>query len=265
MDAPYELIYWCSCPARGEHIRLALEEAGAPYSDTLSLGMEKCWKKVEEYIADDYMGESGNPPYYAPPFFKHGSLMISQTSNILMYLGPRLGLSGSKEGDAYRVNALALTALDGLSDEVHQTHHPIAHDLFWEDQKEESRRCSKEWVKDRLPKHLGFWDKVLKCEKALPGAWSMGESEASPGPWLLGDTFTYADLVLFQCIDGVLFAFPRAMKQAKDSGKYDRVFQLHDAVAARPNIAAYLSSNRRQEYNIGIYRYYEENDVLPEE
>ncbi|KAI2780714.1 hypothetical protein F4815DRAFT_444952 [Daldinia loculata] len=149
-----------------------------------------------------------------------------------MYLGPKLGLSGSRENDIYRVNALALTALDGLSNEVHDSHHPIAVELYYEDQKEEGLRRKSD--------------------------------ECGSGPWLLGNTFTYADLVLFQCIDGVQFAFPKAMNQAKESGKYDRVFQLWEAVKGRPNVAAYLASDRRQKYDWGIYRYYPDNDVLAE-
>ncbi|KAI2616221.1 glutathione S-transferase protein-like protein [Hypoxylon sp. NC1633] len=249
MAAPYELIYYTGVPGRGEHIRLILEEAGASYTDTGSLPMDKCREAVAEYLADDYLGEKGNPPYFAPPLLKHGELIISQTSNILTYLGPKLGLTGSRENDSYRVNALALTALDGLSDEVHDSHHPISVELSYKDQKEESLRRCKEWIKDRLPMHLGYWQKALRSD------------EGGPGPWLLGSTFTYADLVLFQCLDGVQFAFPKAMNQAKDSGKYDRVFQLWEAVKARPNVAAYLSSERRQKYDWGIYRYYPVNDV----
>ncbi|KAI2619553.1 glutathione S-transferase protein-like protein [Hypomontagnella submonticulosa] len=233
--APYELIYYTGVPGLGEHIRLILEEAGAPYIDTRTLPMDECRK--------------GNLPYYASPLFKHGDLIISQTSNILMYLGPKLGLAGSQDNDVYRVNALALTALDGLSTEVHDSHHPIAPELSYEDQSEESLRRCKEWVTTRLPKHLGYWQKVLESEKR------------SPGPWLFGGAFTYADLVLFHCLDGVKFAFPKAMGQAKDSGKYDRVFQLWEAVKARPNLAAYLGSERRQKYDWGIYQYYPVNDV----
>jgi glutathione S-transferase len=183
MTTPYELIYYAGVPGRGEHVRLLLEESGAPYTDTaMSFPADKC----REIVTETLNGGNGNPPYYAPPLLKHGDLLISQTSNILMYLGSKLGLAGSKENDAFRVNALALTALDGLSNEVHNTHHPIATALYYEDQKEESQRSSKEWVKDRLPKHLGYWEKVLKSE------------ESGKGPWLLGDDFTYADLVLFQ-------------------------------------------------------------------
>jgi glutathione S-transferase len=182
MVAPYELIYYVGVPGRGEHIRLTLEDAGVAYTDTASLPMDTC----REVVTKTLDGGKGNPPYYAPPLFRHGDLLISQTSNILMYLGSKLGLAGSKEEDAWRVNALALTALDGLSNEVHDCHHPIAVELYYEEQKEESARRSKEWVKNRLPKHLGYWEKVLRSPK---------DGEV---PWLLGQDFTYADLVLFQ-------------------------------------------------------------------
>src|SRR5262245_56708132 len=162
MVAPYELIYYIGVPGRGEHVRLILEEAGTAYTETAALAMDKC----REVVTKTLDGGQGNPPYFAPPLFRHGDLLISQTSNILMYLGSKLGLAGSKENDAWRVNALALTALDGLSNEVHDCHHPICAELAYEDQKEESARRSKEWVKGRLPKHLGYWEKALKSEES---------------------------------------------------------------------------------------------------
>ncbi|KAF2651178.1 glutathione S-transferase [Lophiostoma macrostomum CBS 122681] len=251
MAAPYELIYYTGVPGRAEHIRLALEEAGAAYTDTGSLGsFDQVRKAVTKYLTERKPEEEENPPYFAPPMFKHGDLIISQTPNILLYLGPKLGLAGSREGDVYRVNALALTALDGLSNEVHDSHHPIAVDMYYEDQKEESKRRSQEWIKTRLPKHLGYWERALTSDDS--------------GPWLLGSTFTYADLVLFHCLDGTLFAFPKAMEHAEKSGKYNHVFKHWENVKARPNIAAYLASDKRQKYDWGIYRYYPDNDVVLE-
>lgn len=131
-DVPYELIYWPGIPGRGEHIRLALEEAGATYTDTAQI--EKGMDQVTAQIADSNIGDDLNPPPLAPPILRHGDLLISQTSNILLYLGPRLGLVPAEDDEEhpdalYKVNALALTALDGLSNEVHDTHHPIASGL----------------------------------------------------------------------------------------------------------------------------------------
>ncbi|KAI1205467.1 glutathione S-transferase [Annulohypoxylon truncatum] len=197
MAEHYQLIYYTGVPGRGEHIRLAFEEAGASYVDTAALPIEKCRETVTAYLNDNYRGEQGNPPYYAPPLLKHGHLVISQTSNILMYLGPKLRLAGSRENDIYRINAHALTALDGLSNEVHDCHHPIGVELYYEEQREESLRRSKEWIKNRLPKHLSYWEKVLKSD------------ECGQGPWLMGSTFTYADLVLFQASSPLLSPLSR--------------------------------------------------------
>ncbi len=250
--APYELLYWPGIPGRGEHIRLALEEAGAEYTDTAHI--KDGVKQVLALISPENLGVGNNVPACAPPILKHGDLIISQTSNILLYLGPKLGLvpkSGGSDDDAlFRVNQLALTALDGLSNEVHDCHHPISSGLYYEDQKTESLRKSKAYVANRLPKFLAYFERVL-------------QSQASgSGPWLYGGQLTYADLVLFQCLDGTKHQFPKAVKAMQESGGYHRVFQLYRAVEERPRIKTYLESSRRQKYGNGIYRYYEEIDVV---
>ncbi|ROV89616.1 hypothetical protein VPNG_10154 [Cytospora leucostoma] len=249
--SPYHLLYWPGIPGRGEHIRLALEEAGATYTDTAHI--KDGVNEVLSLINPEHIGDEVNPPPLAPPILKHGDLVISQTPNILLYLGPKLGLAPSgvdADGDGlYVINELTLTALDGLSNEPHDCHHPIATGLYYEDQRVESLRKSKDYVANRLPKFLGYFERVLKS-KASGG-----------GPWLYGGKLTYADLVLFQCIDGVNYMFPKATNKLRSSGLYDRVFALHEAVKERPNIKEYLASERRQKYSLGIYRYYEELDV----
>lgn len=185
-DVPYQLIYWPGIPGRGEHIRLALEEAGAEYTDTAHIkdGVKQVLAYVEGKAPDDDV----NPPLCAPPILKHGDLVINQTPNILLYLGPRLGLvpsSDDSEDHIYRVNELALTALDGLSNEPHDCHHPIATGLYYEDQIPESKRKSEDYVKARLPKFLGYFERVLSSKAS------------GDGPWLYAGQLTYADLVLF--------------------------------------------------------------------
>ncbi|KAK4151402.1 glutathione S-transferase [Chaetomidium leptoderma] len=251
-DVPYNLVYWPGIPGRGEHIRLALEEANAEYRDTAFTegGMDEVLAFVNGEVPDDAI----NPPPCAPPILKHGDLTISQTPNILQYLGVRLGLVPSLEEDPdalYRVNALALTALDGLSNEPHDCHHPIATGLYYEDQKDESKRKSEDYVKNRLPKFMSYFERVL------------GSKASGEGPWLHAGVLTYADLVLFQCLDGLKFMFPKALSKLEREGKHTKVFALHKAVAERPNIKAYLESPRRQKYSGGIYRYYEELDIEP--
>ncbi|KAE8338750.1 hypothetical protein BDV24DRAFT_137588 [Aspergillus arachidicola] len=244
-NGPYRLIYWPTIPGRGEFIRLALEEAGADYTDTAH--EENGVKTVLSFIDKNFEGDQSGPPPFAPPILEHGDLRISQTPNILLYLAPRLGLV--PDGDAiYHVNSLALTALDGLSNEPHDTHHPIAAELYYEDQLEESKRRSESYRKNRLPKFLSYFERVLKPQVA------------QGRPWLYGETLTYADLVLFQGIDGLKFAFPRALRRLEKSGEYSNVFKLYETVKNRPRIKEYLASDRRLQYSQGIYRHYPELD-----
>lgn len=236
-------------PGRGEHIRLALEEAGAPYID--SAAQKDGVKAVLAQIDPNNLGDEHNPPICAPPILKHGNLVINQTPNILLYLGPRLGLVPTleeDEGGVYHVNQLALTALDGLSNEPHDCHHPIATSLYYEDQKVESKRKSEDYIKNRLPKFLGYFERVLKGEAS------------KGGEWLYGGKLTYADLVLFQCLDGVKYMFPNATKRLEKEGKFQAVFALYERVKGREKIKAYLGSERRQKYSLGIYRHYPELD-----
>lgn len=250
-DQPYELIYWPGIPGRGEHIRLAFEEAGATYTDVANAA--KGVSAVTGRISDKNHGdEHGNPPPFAPPLLKHGDLLLSQTPNILMYLGPRLGLAPPAETDPdgiYHINGLALTALDGLSNETHDTHHPVGVGLYYEEQKAEAKRKSEDYTANRLPRFVGYFERVLKSPAS------------GGGEWLYGNQISYADLVLFQCLDGNMHAFPKAMAKLKESRKYERVFALYERVKARPNISRYLGSERRLEYSDGIYRHYPELDI----
>ncbi|RSL54481.1 hypothetical protein CEP53_007423 [Fusarium sp. AF-6] len=244
-QSEYELFYWPGFPGRGEFIRLLFEEADVPYSD-IAKTPDKAMPTVMGLISTENLGDDHNPPPLAPPMLKHGDLVIHQLPNILLYLAPKLGLA-PKEGDAvYHLNQISLTMLDGFLIEIHETHHPIAISLYYEDQKEEAKRRSKYFIKDRLPKYFGYMQRVLEAKTS------------GQGPWLYGDSLTYVDLVLFQCVDGTAFAFPKSVQALEQSGKYDDVFKLYAEVKARPNIAKYLASDRRQAYGNGIWRRYPE-------
>ena len=204
----YELFYWPGIQGRGEFVRLALEDAGAPYHNRTP----------------------GNSQAFAPPYLKAGRLIIPQTANILLYLGPRLGLAPRSEAMRLRLHGLQLTIADWLA-EVHDTHHPIASSLYYEDQKREAQRRTRIFLAERLPKFLRYF------ERATP------------------ETFSYVHLSLFQMIEGLRYAFPRAMKKQH----YQRLRKIHAAVAARPRLAAYLASGRRIPFNQqGIFRHYPE-------
>lgn len=152
----------------------------------------------------------------------------------------------------YHINALALTALDGLSNEAHDTHHPVAIGAYYEEQKAEAKRKAKDYIENRLPKFLGYFERVLQGEAS------------KGGEWLYGGQLTYADLVLWQCVDGVGFAFPVAVRRMREGGEYERVFGLCERVRGRENIKNYLASERRLGYSKGIYRHYPELDAEEE-
>ena len=120
---------------------------------------------------------------------------------------------------------------------------------YYEDQKEEARRKAGEYLGGRLPKFLGYFERVLQGEAS------------KGGEWLYGGEMTYADLVLGQCLDGVGYAFPNAVERLKRSGQYAKVFALAERVLALDNIKEYLGSERRQKYGLGLYRHYPELDA----
>ena len=232
----YELYYWPGIQGRGEYVRLALEDAAADYADVArgARGMAAMMKMME--------ARSGTPPF-APPFLKAGQLVIGQTANILLYLGARHGLAPRAEAAKLWVHQLQLTVTDFVA-EIHDTHHPIANSLYYEDQKSEAERYTKYHLKERAPKYFGYFDDVLR---------------KSGGPFLNGRTLSYADLSLFQLVAGMRYAFPNAMKKLEK--KIPRVVKVHDRVMARPRIERYMNSERRLAFNEnGIFRHYPELD-----
>jgi glutathione S-transferase len=233
----YELYYWPTIQGRGEFIRLALEAAGASYVDVARKpgGMAKM-------VA--LMGAKSTPrPPFAPPFLRSGRLLVAQTANILQYLGPRLGLAPADEAGRLWAHQLQLTIADFVL-EAHDTHHPVGVGLYYEDQKPESKRRAKEFRIARIPKFLGYFERVI---------------ERNPGksPWMAGSRLTYADLSMAQAIAGLRHAFPETTRKALRSRP--RLCRLHDAVFARPRIERYVKSGRRLAFNNdGIFRRYPE-------
>jgi len=239
----YELYYWPTIQGRGEFVRLALEEAGAEYVD-VARGSEDSGAGVPALMRILDSNAIERPPF-APPFLKAGDLLIGQTANILLFLGPRHGLAPSDDAGRLWTHQLQLTLAD-LVQEVHDTHHPIAASLYYEEQRKEARRRAEEFLKSRAPKFLAYFEHVL-------------ERNPQGDQHLVGAALTYCDLSLFQVSAGLRYAFPRA--EARYQRDYPRVFALHDRIARRPRIAAYLASNRHIAFNEqGIFRHYKELD-----
>ena len=239
----YELYYWPSIQGRGEFVRLALEQAGADYLD-VARGAEKQGMGVRALMRFLESTEVAHPPF-APPFLKAGDQIIGQTANILLFLGPRHGLAPADEAGRLWAHQLQLTIAD-LVNEVRDAHHPISGGLYYDDQKPEAQRRTADLVSRRVPKFLAYFERVLERNQPME-------------PHLAGDELSYADLSAFQIIAGLRYAFPRAMASLEP--EYPRLIALHDLVAARPRIAAYLASKRRVPFNRdGIFRHYPELD-----
>lgn len=238
----YELYYWPDIQGRGEFVRLALEEANADYLDVArTSGRDRGTAAMMHFLENSKIAR----PPFAPPFLKAGNLIIAQTANILLYLGPRLGLVPKAESKRLWAHQLQLTITD-LVAEIHDVHHPIAGSLYYHQQKHEAKRRARNFRMERMPKFLGYFERILT-------------SNPNGSRYILGRTVSYVDLSIFQLIAGLRYAFPKTMQQVDP--EIPRLLALHDHVSKRPNIAAYLASSRRIPFNkYGIFRHYPELD-----
>lgn len=240
MTQSYELYYWPGIPGRGEFVRLALEAAGVAYRD---VGLEDGMDPIKP-LAGALGGRGPNLPF-APPILKAGGLTLSQTANICAFIGERHGLAPADEAGRLFARGLAMTIAD-FAGEVHETHHPIAGYFYYEDQKPEAARRSEDFRSRRLPAFLAYFENLLA-------------DNPHGDAWLAGDALSYCDLSLFQMVEGLNYAFPRAT--ARVLKNCPRVAALAARVRAHPPIAAYLASGRRQAFSThGLFRHYPELD-----
>jgi len=254
----YELLYHPGIPGRGEFIRLCFEATGVPYTD-VAAEKKDGYTTVQEICmnSDSLESADNNPPVFSPPALqipgagKNGKpLTISQTPNILIYLAERLGLvPEDDEAGTYHVYQIALTALD-LNNEVHDTHHPLAVMKYYEEQKDAALEKAKDVRENRLPKFFSYFERNLKFNEANGG----GQSK-----YLVGDRLTFADLVVWQVLDGIMFSFPKEMEARK--GEFPQLFgNFYESVRQEGGLKEYLKSERRLPYSEGVFRHYPELD-----
>ena len=229
----YDLWYWDGLPGRGEFVRLALEAGGIPYRDRA--------RENEDALPRD-MARHRTHPSFAPPYLVADGMVIGQTANILLYLGETHGLAPVDPPGRLWVNQVQLTIADMVA-EAHDTHHPVAAEDYYDDQKPEALRRAKDFRETRMPKFLGWFEQIL------PG----GDG------WVAGEHWNYADLSLFQLVEGLRFAFPQRMRTLEPD--YPQLIALRERVAALPELQDYLHSDRRLPFGEGIFRHYPELDA----
>lgn len=247
MTDMYELYYWPGLQGRGELVRLALEDAGATYVDVARSPEHGGVPALQRLLAAAEPASALRP--LAPPFLRHGDLVLAQVANILHYLGPRLGLVPEDEASRHAALQLQLTVADLIA-EVHETHHPVSAALYYEDQREAALARTQAFLDHRLPKYLRYLESVVATRSAA----------AEPRS-LLG-AHSYVDLSVFQVLAGLRYAFPTAMRALEPS--LPHLGGLSARVASQPRVAAYLASPRRIAWNLhGIFRAYPELDLTP--
>lgn len=247
LDEPYALYYWPSLPGRGELVRLVLEQAGVAYDDVARRPASE-GGGVPALMAQ-LRGEGPGLRPLAPPILVHGRVRLAQVASICAFLAARHGLV--PDDDAARAEAmqLQLTVAD-LVAEVHDTHHPVSKGEYYEDQKPEAKRYAAQFVAQRLPKFLRYFESVLQA------------NQHGQGRHLLGEALTYVDLSMDQVLRGLAYAFPRAFAELEP--ELPGLVALRDHVDALPRIAEYRASPRCIPFNeSGIFRRYPELDLEP--
>jgi glutathione S-transferase len=228
-------------------VRLALECAGAPYVD-VARGDEKRGRGLPALFTLLEDPRVARPPF-ACPVLVDGRRVIGQTAAILLYLGPRLGLVGKSEADRLWAHQIQLTIADAVH-EAHDTHHPVATGLYYEDQKPEALSAAQEFRRARIPKFLQWLEAVLARNP---------KNKGREVPHLIGARIGYVDLSAFQLVEGLLYAFPKATRRVLK--KTPLLAALHATVPRHARVAAYLASSRRLAFNEeGIFRRYPELD-----
>lgn len=233
----YELIEGPADAGQGEFVRLALEAAGAPYTDVSRAAGGAAGRGPAAWDALLRDRQLPTPPLDSP-VLRDGALLLGQPAAILHHLAPTLKLVARSELSRALTQQIQLTLealLHGLA--------PLQAQLGPDDAavpSAELRAQLQRWVRDTLPRTLVWCETLIARNPA-------GTRH------LVAGKLSYADLSLFQLIEGLRHAAPAA--SARVLAATPLLLQLHRRVAELPRVRAYLKSERRAPFSAhGLFR-----------
>lgn len=232
----YQLIYWPGLPGRAEYVRLILEFLSLDYLEVSRLTEEEGGGSPAVIKIRNYEHKNTG---FAPPYLRDGNLLLAQSVNISEYLAMKHGLVSKDEKNRAIARQYALTIAD-VTNEVHDTHHPLDMGDYYENQKEAALIRANAFIKVRLPRFITYFDHILTQNNGT-----------------LGPGFSYADLHLFHLISGLQYAFPQTTSTLLK--QHDQLLASVEDCREHPNLRNYLQSPRRIPFNEhGIFRHYPE-------
>lgn len=190
---------------RGEQVRLMLAELGEQWEEVHVGG--------ESFVALQKQGPS-RLTFGSVPMLEDGDLFLCQGPVILGYLARKHGLVNAEDlATAARADEIALGAEDLR----------IAYfSLFGGDAADKQKKfVESSWRERWLP--------------ALSGLLEIGSSG-----YFVGDSVTHADIAMWDVLDSITTWVSGAILD-----EFPRVERFYAAIKDRPNIAAYLQSERR--------------------
>jgi glutathione S-transferase len=236
-DQSWELFYWASMKekdgklrnhmiGRGEFVRLMFELAAVPYLDH---GVQENGGATVFKFARG--GENAGFPVFAPPIIKRGEFVLSQTPAIMKYLGKEFGFFTTNNEDEAHADSMMAFLTDFIA-EGRLVFHSKGFTKSYYEQVEEVKPTVHWFQTERLPQFLKYLNSVLDFNAKL-----------HPEGYLIGNSLTYVDVALFHVLEAAASQFPEDYSTTVAALP---LLSAHRArIAAIPNIAAYLASDRR--------------------
>lgn len=225
----WQLLYWPAKDAdgkvaagagRAEYLRVIFEEAGIPYEEVTAGLREYFWNNVELQPF----------PVLAPPAIRKGSFVACQTAVCAKHLAVQFGMYPVDAGDACHADQIVATVHEYIA-EGRMAFHPVKNTMSYHDQKEAAKPYIEAFAKDRLPRYMSSFERLLKANLGGDG-------------FFIGDSLTHADLQVMVMLQVTRSQFPDSWLNL--DAPLLKAFLTR--MEARPKIKSYLQSDRRQPF-----------------